>query len=69
MPAEVPKAARRSEPPQPDVPTAQRLEVAKQIAEDEEEERTLVGDLSELARAQEAIEAQKELDKKKGGKS
>lgn len=66
MPAEVPKAARRSEPPSPDVPTAQRLEVAKQIAEDEEEERTLVGDLSELARAQEAIEAQRELDKKKG---
>jgi hypothetical protein len=69
MPSEVSKAARRSEPPAPDVPTAQRLEVAKQIAEDEEDERTLVGDLSELARAQEMIEAQKGLEKKKGGKS
>ncbi|MGZ3453211.1 MAG: TRAP transporter small permease [Polyangiales bacterium] len=66
MAKETEKAARRSEPP--DVPTAQRLEVAKQIAADEEEDRTLVGDLSELARAQEMIEKQKEDEKKKGGK-
>ena len=57
--------------PPPDVPTAQRLEVARQIAEEEEDERTLVGDLSELAKAQEVIEAQNKLreeEKKKGGK-
>lgn len=55
--------------PPPDVPTAQKLEVARQMAEEEEEERTLVGDLSELARAQELLEKQREEEeKKKGGK-
>jgi len=59
-----------SQPPPDGPPTAQRLEVARQIAEEEEEERTLVGDLSELARAQELLEKQREEDekKKKGGK-
>lgn len=68
--AVAPKAPSKppSQPP-PDVPTAQRLEVAQQIAAEEEEERTLVGDLSELARAQELIEKQRQEDeKKKGGK-
>lgn len=79
--AVVPTADKRvSEPPQklssrppPDVPTAQRLEIAQKIAEEEEEERTLVGDLSELAKAQELIEQQNRIkadedNKKKGGK-
>jgi len=66
----VPPGKVSSRPP-PDVPTAQKLEVAQKIAEEEEEERTLVGDLSELAKAQELIEEQnklKEEEKKKGGK-
>jgi hypothetical protein len=57
--------------PPPDVPTAPKLEIAQQIADEEEEERTLVGDLSELAKAQELIELQnkiREEEKKKGGK-
>lgn len=58
-----------SKPPPPDVPTAQKLEVARKMAAEEEEERTLVGDLSELARAQELLEKQRqEEEKKKGGK-
>lgn len=59
-----------SQPPPEGIPTAQRLEVARQIAAEEEEERTLVGDLSELARAQEMIEKAREEEekKKKGGK-
>ena len=67
----MPGGAITTRPPPPDVPTAQRLEVARRIAEDEEDERTLVGDLSELAKAQEIIEAQnkiKDEEKKKGGK-
>lgn len=63
--------ARKSSIPPPDVPTAQRLEIAEKIAAEEEEERTLVGDLSELARAQELIEEQNKIkaeEKKKGGK-
>jgi len=66
----VPPKKTSSRPP-PDVPTAPKLEVAQKIAEEEEEERTLVGDLSELAKAQELIELQnkaKEDAKKKGGK-
>ncbi len=62
--------ARKSSIP-PEVPTAQRLEIAEKIAAEEEEERTLVGDLSELARAQELIEQQNKIkddEKKKGGK-
>ena len=79
--AMVPTADKRaSEPPKkqssrppPDVPTAQRLEIAQKIAEEEEEERTLVGDLSELAKAQELIEQQNKIKadeekNKKGGK-
>lgn len=51
------------------MPTAQRLEAAEAIAREEEEERTLVGDLSELARAQELLEQKRlEDEKKKGGK-
>ena len=67
----VPEAKNPSTVPPPDVPTAQRLEVAQRIAEEEEDERTLVGDLSELAKAQELIEAQNKIraeEKKKGGK-
>lgn len=65
--------ARKSSIPPPEVPTAQRLEIAQKIAEEEEEERTLVGDLSELAKAQELIEQQNKIKadedaKKKGGK-
>lgn len=69
-PSVAPPKALSTVPP-PDVPTAQRLEVAQRIAEEEEDERTLVGDLSELARAQELIEQQNKIrddDKKKGGK-
>jgi hypothetical protein len=64
------KKALSSRPP-PDVPTAPKLEVAQALAEEEEDERTLVGDLSELAKAQEDIEAQNKIrdeEKKKGGK-
>jgi hypothetical protein len=64
------KKALSSRPP-PDVPTAPKLEVAQALAEEEEDERTLVGDLSELAKAQEVIEAQNKIrdeEKKKGGK-
>ena len=58
-----------SQPPPDGPPTAPRLEAAQKIADEDEEERTLVGDLSELARAQELIEKQREADeKKKGGK-
>jgi hypothetical protein len=67
--ADPPKRA-SSIPPPGDVPTAQRLEAAQQAAALEEEERTLVGDLSELARAQELREEQerKKADKKGGDK-
>jgi hypothetical protein len=62
----------RSVPPE-GLPTAQRIEAAAQLATQEEEEKTLVGDLSELAMAQEIIEAKKRMEeeiakKKKGGK-
>ena len=48
------------------VPTAQRLEIAAQVAQEEEDDRTLVGDLSQLAKAQELAELQRQhRDKKK----
>jgi len=47
------------------VPTAQRLEAAQAIAELDEDERTMVGDLSELARAQELLAKKEEEDKAK----
>lgn len=47
------------------VPTAQRLEAAQQAAYSEEEDRTLVGDLSELAKAQELAELQRQHREKK----
>ncbi|MBK7394901.1 MAG: TRAP transporter small permease subunit [Myxococcales bacterium] len=64
------KARTSSRPPAEGVPTAQRLEAAQQAAAQEEEERTLVGDLSELARAQELREEQerKKAEKKGGDK-
>ena len=40
-------------------------ETAEQIAREEEEDRTLVGDLSELARAQELLAKQEEERAKK----
>lgn len=61
-----PPAARSSAPPPEGIPTAERLEAAQAFAEQEEEERTLVGDLSELARAQEALAKQEEERRKKG---
>lgn len=70
-PSDPPKEKRPSTiPPPADVPTAQRLEAAQKAAALEEEERTLVGDLSELARAQELREEQerKKADKKGGDK-
>jgi hypothetical protein len=48
-----------SRPPAEGIKTAERLEVAQKVAAQEEEETTLVGDLSELARAQELLEAKK----------
>jgi hypothetical protein len=47
------------------MPTAQRLEAAQQAAYSEEEDRTLVGDLSELAKAQELAELQRQHREKK----
>ncbi len=70
-PSKPPSGSASSRPPSmpPDAtPTAQRLEAAEAIAREEEEERTLVGDLSELARAQEILEQKRlEEEKKKGG--
>jgi len=67
---EAPKARLSSRPPAEGIPTAQRLEAAQQAAAQEEEERTLVGDLSELARAQELREEQerKKAETKGGDK-
>ena len=74
---ELKESTRPPSMPPEGVPTAQKLEVARAMAEEEEEERTLVGDLSELARAQELLakkeeeqerrrkEKEKELEKKK----
>jgi hypothetical protein len=60
------EARRSSAPPPPDgIPTAQRLEAARAIAEQDEEERTLVGDLSELAKAEELRALREETEKKK----
>ena len=47
------------------VPTAQRIEAAQSYAEQDEDERTMVGDLSELARAQELLAKKEEEDKKR----
>ncbi len=60
----VPPPKATSIPPE-GVPTAQRIEAAEQIAREEEEDRTLVGDLSELARAQELLAKQEEERAKK----
>lgn len=63
----VPPPKAPSIPPE-GTPTAQRLEVAAQAAREEEEERTLVGDLSELARAQELLALQEEERAKRKAK-
>ncbi len=63
---DLPPIATPSAPPPEGVPTAERLEAAQAFAEQEEEERTLVGDLSELARAQEALAKQEDERRKKG---
>lgn len=60
----VPPPKPTSMPPE-GVPTAQRLEAAAELAREEEEDRTLVGDLSELARAQEMLAKQEEERAKK----
>ena len=57
-------------PPMPSIPpegmpTAERLEAAQKIAEEDEDERTMVGDLSELARAQELLAKKEEDDKRR----
>ena len=57
--APAPKPSRPPSMPPEGLPTAQRLETAQKLAEDDEDQRTLVGDLSELARAQELL-AEKE---------
>ena len=53
-PGEQPHLGGASTPP--DVPTPPRLEVARKLAADDEGERTMVGDLSELAHAHEILE-------------
>jgi hypothetical protein len=67
------KGEKKTAPPPPKtpsippegVPTAERLEAAQKIAEDDEEERTMVGDLSELARAQELLAKKEEEDNRR----
>jgi hypothetical protein len=69
-PSEPPASGASGTPPSnppPDVPTADRLAVAAKLAADDEEDRTLVGDLAELARAQELVEKQRQDDEKKNG--
>ncbi|MEO7095869.1 MAG: TRAP transporter small permease subunit, partial [Polyangiales bacterium] len=59
-----PPAKMPSMPPE-GMPTAERLEVAQKFADEDEDERTMVGDLSELARAQELLAKKEEDDKRR----
>ena len=56
---------RSSAPPAEGMPTAQRLEAAAALAEADEDERTLVGDLSELAQAEELRALREEGERKR----